>query len=536
MTDAPYTPAQDHPSTKHSGPVRLRRRATQTTTHDERLLNTTDGTDWLHSDPWRVLRIQAEFVDGFGLLAELGPAVCVFGSARTPETAEPYQAGVAIGAALATAGYAVITGGGPGIMEAANRGASEAGGVSVGLGIELPFEQGLNDWVDIGMQFRYFFVRKTMFVKYAQAFVCMPGGFGTFDELFEALTLVQTHKVRQFPVVLFGSAYWGAARGVDPRHRAGRRLRQRARPGADARDGRRRRGAASGRGPLMAAVCVYCASSRRIAPEHLVLAADVGTALARRGHSLVSGGGDVSCMGEVARAARAGGARTVGVIPEALLAMEVADTASELVVVPDMRVRKARMDAEADAFLTLPGGLGTLEELLEVWTSASLGMHAKPVVMLDPTGVYAKLHELVAEMVEAGLVRPAAAGILRVTTSVDEAFDVIEAGLGAPAVLYEPDPSVATTNRAGGPGRRLSQIRRWAFQGPTCGSAAGWGQPAAGAELAAAFFVCAIGTPTVVAVSALSVFVATTWTVSPTVMSPITLLVVSRTFVLLSTT
>ena len=162
----------------------------------------------MHTDPWRVLRIQSEFVEGFGLLAELPAAVSVFGSARTKPDTPEYAAGVALGAALAEAGYAVITGGGPGAMEAVNRGASQAGGVSVGLGIELPFEQSLNEWVDIGINFRYFFARKTMFVKYAQAFVIMPGGFGTLDETFEALTLVQTHKVTRFPVILYGTEYW----------------------------------------------------------------------------------------------------------------------------------------------------------------------------------------------------------------------------------------------------------------------------------------------------------------------------------------
>ena len=160
------------------------------------------------TDSWRVLRIQAEFVEGFGLLAELPRAVSVFGSARTPREHPHYAAGVELGEALARAGYAVITGGGPGAMEAANRGASEAGGLSVGLGIELPFEQELNEWVDLGISFRYFFVRKTMFVKYAQAFVILPGGFGTLDELFEALVLVQTGKVTSFPVVLYDTAYW----------------------------------------------------------------------------------------------------------------------------------------------------------------------------------------------------------------------------------------------------------------------------------------------------------------------------------------
>jgi uncharacterized protein (TIGR00730 family) len=182
--------------------------ATHGSTTDQRLLDKRGPTDWVHTDPWRVLRIQSEFVEGFGLLAELPRAVSVFGSARTPRDHPHYAAGVAIGAALAQAGYAVITGGGPGAMEAANRGASEAGGLSVGLGIELPFEQDLNEWVDVGIAFRYFFVRKTMFVKYAQAFVILPGGFGTLDELFEALTLVQTRKVTRFPVILFGSEYW----------------------------------------------------------------------------------------------------------------------------------------------------------------------------------------------------------------------------------------------------------------------------------------------------------------------------------------
>jgi uncharacterized protein (TIGR00730 family) len=195
---------------RHTGPVIRRRGQVLTGTTDQRLLDSTRGeTDWLHSDPWRVLRIQSEFVEGFGALAELGSAVSVFGSARTPADSPEYEAGVRIGSALAEAGFAVITGGGPGVMEAANKGALEAGGVSVGLGIELPFEQGLNPYVDIGVNFRYFFVRKTMFVKYASGFVVLPGGFGTLDELFEALTLVQTKKVTRFPIVLFGTEYWG---------------------------------------------------------------------------------------------------------------------------------------------------------------------------------------------------------------------------------------------------------------------------------------------------------------------------------------
>ncbi|MET0765558.1 MAG: TIGR00730 family Rossman fold protein [Blastococcus sp.] len=214
MSTPPNQPSPDRRPrpTRHRGPVVLRGGEPdvhdQGTTTDQRLLDLRGPTDWVHTDPWRVLRIQSEFVEGFGLLAELPRAVSVFGSARTPRDHPHYAAGVAIGAALAQAGYAVITGGGPGAMEAANRGASEAGGLSVGLGIELPFEQDLNEWVDVGIAFRYFFVRKTMFVKYAQAFVILPGGFGTLDELFEALTLVQTRKVTRFPVILFGTEYW----------------------------------------------------------------------------------------------------------------------------------------------------------------------------------------------------------------------------------------------------------------------------------------------------------------------------------------
>jgi uncharacterized protein (TIGR00730 family) len=194
---------------KQKGPVILRRSQVDSgTTTDQRLLDSRGPSDWLHADPWRVLRIQAEFVEGFGALAELGPAISVFGSARTTPDHPSYAMAEEAGRKLAEAGFAVITGGGPGIMEAANKGASEAGGVSVGLGIELPFESGLNAWVDVGINFRYFFARKTMFVKYAQGFVVLPGGLGTFDELFEALTLVQTQKVTSFPVALLGVDYW----------------------------------------------------------------------------------------------------------------------------------------------------------------------------------------------------------------------------------------------------------------------------------------------------------------------------------------
>ena len=193
---------------KFKGPVLQRRNQVDGTTTDSRLLDSRGPSDWVHTDPWRVLRIQAEFVEGFGALAELGPAIAVFGSARTADTHADYAGAERLGAALVAAGFAVMTGGGPGAMEAANKGASEAGGVSVGLGIELPFETGLNEWVDVGINFRYFFARKTMFVKYAQGFIVFPGGVGTLDELFEALTLVQTGKVTSFPIVLVGSAYW----------------------------------------------------------------------------------------------------------------------------------------------------------------------------------------------------------------------------------------------------------------------------------------------------------------------------------------
>ncbi len=195
---------------RRQGQAFVRGKLVPSSTHDQRLLARQGPSDWVHMDPWRVLRIQAEFVEGFGQLAELPPAVTVFGSARTPVDSADYQMGQALGRALAEAGYAVITGGGPGVMESANRGASEVdGAVSVGLGIELPFEQRMNDYVDLGIEFRYFFVRKTMFVKYSCGFIALPGGFGTLDELFEALTLVQTHKVTSFPVVLMGTEFWG---------------------------------------------------------------------------------------------------------------------------------------------------------------------------------------------------------------------------------------------------------------------------------------------------------------------------------------
>ncbi|TYB96814.1 TIGR00730 family Rossman fold protein [Micromonospora sp. WP24] len=193
---------------RHRGAVTLRRQAIPDSTADQRLLDSRGRSDWKTRDAWRALRILSEFVEGFDTLADLPPAVSVFGSARSGPESPECRLAEELGAALARAGYAVITGGGPGVMEAANRGASGAGGLSVGLGIELPFEQGINDWVDLAIDFRYFFARKTMFVKYAHGFVVLPGGFGTMDELFEALTLVQTGKVTRFPVVLMGTAYW----------------------------------------------------------------------------------------------------------------------------------------------------------------------------------------------------------------------------------------------------------------------------------------------------------------------------------------
>ena len=190
------------------GSVTLRRQSARSTTADQRLLDSTLRQDWKTKDAWRALRILSEFVEGFDTLSDLPKAVSVFGSARSKAGSAECELAGRLGAALARAGFAVITGGGPGVMEAANKGATEAGGRSVGLGVELPFEQGLNEWVDVGIDFRYFFARKTMFVKYAQAFVVLPGGFGTMDELFEALTLVQTRKVTRFPVILLGAEYW----------------------------------------------------------------------------------------------------------------------------------------------------------------------------------------------------------------------------------------------------------------------------------------------------------------------------------------
>jgi uncharacterized protein (TIGR00730 family) len=180
-------------------------------TEDEKFLErrpVSERPEFVDSDPWRALRILSEFVEGFDALAAVGPAVTIFGSARVKPDTPDYELARDIARLLAEAGFAIITGGGPGIMEAANRGCREGGGLSIGCNIELPHEQGLNEYVDLGVEFKYFFARKTMFVKYADAFVILPGGFGTLDELFESLTLIQTGKIRDFPVVLVGTKYW----------------------------------------------------------------------------------------------------------------------------------------------------------------------------------------------------------------------------------------------------------------------------------------------------------------------------------------
>lgn len=180
----------------------------QQPTQDEQLLESPRGDEFTHTDTWRVFRIMGEFVQGFEELASLTRGIAIFGSARTRPDSPEYKAAEETAALLARAGFAVITGGGPGIMEAANKGAFEASGISVGCNIELPFEQGTNPYLTRSVTFHYFFVRKMMFVKYSLGFIIFPGGFGTLDELFEALTLIQTHKIRNFPVVLFGSEYW----------------------------------------------------------------------------------------------------------------------------------------------------------------------------------------------------------------------------------------------------------------------------------------------------------------------------------------
>ena len=200
------------------GPVIRRGRAKQPGTTDQRLLDSRTAGNWIHEDPWRVMRIQSEFVNGFGALSDLGPAFSIFGSARTPEDHPEYAQAQELAARLSKRGFNIITGGGPGVMEAANRGCREGTGISVGLGIELPFEQSMNPYIDLGVDFRYFFARKTMFVKYAQGFVVLPGGLGTLDELFEAMVLVQTSKVSQFPIVLVDRTFWGPLMEIGRAH------------------------------------------------------------------------------------------------------------------------------------------------------------------------------------------------------------------------------------------------------------------------------------------------------------------------------
>ena len=199
--------AKARPERRRAGRVVVEEAGAQPT-EDQRLLQQPTEPSFLQSDSWRALRILGEFVEGFDALARIGPAVSIFGSARVPASDPIYESARQLARALVRDGFAIITGGGPGIMEAANRGASEAGGLSIGCNIELPYEQGLNPYVKLGIEFRYFFVRKTMFVKYAEGFVIFPGGFGTLDELFEALTLVQTAKVEHFPIILFGTSFW----------------------------------------------------------------------------------------------------------------------------------------------------------------------------------------------------------------------------------------------------------------------------------------------------------------------------------------
>ena len=199
-----------------TGPLIYRGSQVPAQTTDQAFLTEPTGPEdslWRHSDPWRVMRIQAELVAAFDALDGVGQAISVFGSARTKPEDPSYRAARELGGLLAQAGYGVVTGGGPGIMAAANRGAHGEGGLSIGLAIELPSEQGLNPWVDLGLDFRYFFARKVMFVKYAQGFVAFPGGLGTLDELFESLTLVQTNKIEGFPIVLMGSDYWSGLTG-----------------------------------------------------------------------------------------------------------------------------------------------------------------------------------------------------------------------------------------------------------------------------------------------------------------------------------
>ena len=210
----PSRSSQAHTSGAHRTVVDTSIRDSLILTEDAKLLQQPGvrRDDFKQTDTWRVLRIMGEFIEGFDVLADVEKGVAIFGSARTGPDDPMYQAAQETARLLSEAGYAVVTGAGPGIMEAANKGAQAGGGRSIGCNIELPFEQGTNPFVDISVNFRYFFVRKTMFVKYSNAFIIFPGGFGTLDELFEALTLIQTRKVRNFPLILFGSHYWGGLR------------------------------------------------------------------------------------------------------------------------------------------------------------------------------------------------------------------------------------------------------------------------------------------------------------------------------------
>ena len=342
-------------------------------TTDQRLLDSPRPDRLGAHRPWRVLRIQAEFVEGFGTArraARGGQRVRLGAHAARPPRVRARAASSA--RALARAGFAVITGGGPGTMEAVNRGCQEAGGLSVGLGIELPFEQGLNDWVDLGINFRYFFARKTMFVKYAQAFVCLPGGFGTLDELFEALTLVQTKKVTRFPVVLLGTDYWGglstgSSARVLPSGKIGEADMKLLYLTDEVDDAvkvvarglpRRWEEARLHDAARRATVCVYCASADGIAPHYLDLAREVGAAIAapRLGAGLRRRPGVDDGRGR-ARRPRRRRPHHRGHPASRWWTREWADDDSdELLVVETMRERKAQMEARADAFLALPGG------------------------------------------------------------------------------------------------------------------------------------------------------------------------------------
>jgi uncharacterized protein (TIGR00730 family) len=214
-------PSQRGIEARVAGPTRIVDEALRDAipiTEDTKLLQEPRGPEFTRSDPWRVLRIMGEFIEGFDTLASVRKGVTIFGSARVGPDDPHYGRACEVARILAESGFAILTGAGPGIMEAANRGAKLGGGQSIGCNIELPFEQGANPYVDTLINFRYFFVRKTMFIKYSSAFIIFPGGFGTLDELFESLTLIQTGKIHQFPVILFGSAYWaGLLRWVHTR-------------------------------------------------------------------------------------------------------------------------------------------------------------------------------------------------------------------------------------------------------------------------------------------------------------------------------